>query len=218
MLATGLFTDRRQAGQSLARVLHAFRGDALILGVPRGGVAVAREVAAALGADLDVTVARKIGAPGQPELAIGAVSANGVTFLDDELVQMFGVSDTWLAAAAEEQRLEARSREQRLRGGRPRRPIKGRTVIIVDDGLATGATMRAAVRAVLREQPARVIAAAPVGSIQACAALRLEADEVVCPNELADFGAVGLYYEKFPQVSDEEVVQLLGSVRVTAPG
>ncbi len=206
--ATGIYRDRGDAARALAHALAPYRDDAIVLGIPRGGVVVAGEVARALGAELDVIVARKLGAPGQPELAIGAVTADGVIFLNEELIGYLGISDAYLAAVTTEQRQEARKRESALRGDRPR-AWAGRSVILVDDGLATGATMRAAVRAVRRQHPERIVVAVPVGSAEACGALRLEADEVVCPTERQDFGAVGLYYQRFEQVSDSEVQRLL---------
>ncbi len=208
-----LYRDRVDAGRALARTLAAYRPHAVVIGVPRGGVVVAAEVARALDAELDVIVARKVGAPGQPELAIGAVSADGTTFLNDELIRLLGVSDPYLSAVIQRRWEEARERDRLLRGDTPRIPLKGRTVILVDDGLATGATMRAAVRAARHERPSRVVVAVPVGSTEACGALRLEADEVICPDERAEFGAVGLYYQRFDQVRDEEVVQLLRESR-----
>lgn len=212
-----LFRDRRDAGQALAVELEAYRGtDVLVLGLPRGGVVVAAEVARHLDAELDVVVARKLGSPISPELGIGAVTANGGLFLNDEVIRELGVSEPYIAAVTEVQRAEARRREALLRGDRPRPRIAGRTVILVDDGLATGATMRAAVRSVRRATPARLIVAVPVGSPEACATLRGEADEVVCLHEPEAFGAVGMWYRHFEQTDDREVTQLLDQLAVPA--
>lgn len=205
-----LFRDRRDAGEALAKRLAHHRGThALVLGLPRGGVPVAAQVARALDADLDVVVSRKLGSPVSAELAIGAVTANGGRFLNEDVIRMLNVSDAYLAAVTETQQAEARRREARFRGPRPAPVIAGRTVILVDDGLATGATMRAAVRSVRQQQPKRLVVAVPVGSPQACAALRGEADDVVCLYEPKYFGAVGYYYEDFTQTQDSDVQALL---------
>lgn len=203
------FTDRRGAGRALAESLRPWSRNAVILGVPRGGIVVADEVASVLGLPLDIVVAKKMGAPGQPELALGAVTADGTAFFNDELIRMLGVPQSWLDGVLAEQSRAAQLRERFLRGVLPPVSLEGRTAIVVDDGFATGATIRAAVRAVRRRHPARVIAAAPVGSSEACAGLRIDADDVVCLRELADFGAVGLYYLNFEPVEDEAVRTLL---------
>jgi putative phosphoribosyl transferase len=205
-----VFRDRRDAGERLAAALERYRGgDVLVLGLPRGGVVVAAEVARRLGAELDVLVARKLGSPVSAELAIGAVTANGGRFLNEDVIRELGVAEPYIAAVTQVQQAEARRREARLRRGRPAPRVAGRTVIVVDDGLATGATMRAAVRAVRQQQPARLVVAVPVGSPDACAALRREADEVVCLHEPAPFGAVGSWYQRFEQTEDAEVERLL---------
>jgi predicted phosphoribosyltransferase len=179
-------------------------------------VPVAEEVAKALDADLDVVVARKLGSPVSPELAIGAVTADGGRFLNESLLRDLKVSEAFLTRVTAEQTEEARRREQRFRGGRTRQGMKGRTVIIVDDGLATGATMRAAVRSVRLAQPARLVIAIPVGSQEACAALSLEADEVVCLHQPEPFWAVGAYYRHFQRTEDDEVEEILRRARQTS--
>jgi predicted phosphoribosyltransferase len=208
-----LFRDRRHAGDALARRLAGYRGsNALVLGLPRGGVVVAAQVARWLDAEMDVVVARKLGSPVSPELAIGAVTANGGRFLNDDVIATFGVTDAYVEAVTAVQRAEARRREADLRGQRPSPSIAGRVVILVDDGLATGATMRAAVRSVRQHRPRRLVVAVPVGSPEACTALRGETDEVVCLYEPDDFGAVGQFYGEFSQVEDAEVRALLAEV------
>lgn len=218
--SSAVFVDRRQAGALLGERLGRYRGKgALVFGIPRGGVPVAAAVADAIQAELDVVVAHKVGAPFSRELAIGAVTANGGQFIDHRMIREFGISKAYLARAVAAEMAEARQREERLRRGRPLPPIAGRTVIIVDDGLATGATMRAAVRSVRRHQPARVVVAVPVGAAETCAALADEADEVVCLDEPEPFYAVGLYYQHFEPVEDEEVQRLLErAAAAKAPG
>jgi len=204
------FEDRKDAGRSLVRHLSRYRGeDVLVLGIPRGGVPVAAEVARALGAELDVVVARKLGAPGQEELAIGAVTANGGEFVNAELVADLRVSDAYLAGVRREQIAEARRREARFRRGRVPLDLRGRVVLLVDDGLATGATMRAAARSVRKAGPAKLVIAAPVGAAETCAALRNEADEVVCPDTPEPFAAVGYFYRDFAATEDAEVERIL---------
>lgn len=205
-----LFRDRAEAGRVLADRLNAHRGkDVLVLGIPRGGVVVAAEIARRLEAQLDVLVARKLGAPGSPELAVGAVTADGERFLNTDIILMLGVDQVYLDEITATQMAEARRREEWLRDGRPAALITGRVVILVDDGLATGATTRAAVRSVRKRNPARLIVAAPVGAREACAMLRSEADEVVCAYEPEPFGAVGFFYVHFEPVDDDQVRQLL---------
>lgn len=204
------FRDRTEAGRLLVKRLNAYRGkDVLILGIPRGGVPVAAEVARGLDADLDVLVARKLGAPGQMELAIGAVTANGGEFLNEEIIRSLGVSGEYIQKAKKEQMAEAHRRETRFRGDRPEQRMQDRVVILVDDGLATGATMRAAVRSARKHRPARLVVAVPVGSQEACAALGEEADELVCPSMPEPFGAVGYFYQNFEPVEDVEVESIL---------
>jgi predicted phosphoribosyltransferase len=213
-----MFEDRKDAGAQLARRLARFSGtNPLILGIPRGGVPVAAEIARRLEGELDVIVARKLGSPVSPELAIGAVTANGGRFLNDEIIQQLQVSDSYIEDVTRTERAEARRREARFRGQRPPPLVRGRTVILVDDGLATGATMRAAVRSVRSGSPARLIVAVPVGSRPACAALRSDVDELVCVDEPEFFGAVGSFYQDFGQTDDAEVERLLRESATTAP-
>jgi putative phosphoribosyl transferase len=181
----------------------------LVLGIPRGGVPVAAEVARKLDAELDVVVARKLGAPGEPELAIGAVTANGGRYLNDALEQEAGVTGEYLASVTAEETAKAHRGEELFRGKRPAPRIEGRTVIVVDDGLATGATMRAALRLLRKRQPAWLIVAIPVGPPSTCAALRAEADEVIALLEPEPFLAVGLYYEDFRPTEEREIELLL---------
>ncbi len=205
-----LYRDRTDAGQALARHLAAHRGThPVVLGIPRGGVPVAAAVADALEGELDVIVARKVGAPIQPELALGAVTADGSSVFNDDIVSALGIDGETLARLAAVQRTDAKRREERFRSGRPPLVLASRTVILVDDGLATGATMRAAVRAARAGKPGRLIVAVPVGAADACDTLAREADEVVCPARPEPFGAVGAYYERFTQVEDDAVTRLL---------
>lgn len=205
-----LFRDRIEAGRIVADQLASYRGtNALVLGIPRGGVVVAAEIARRLDAQLDIVAARKLGAPGSPELAVGAVTADGGRFLNDEIILMLGVSEPYLDEITAIEMAEAQRREAWLRNHRPAAPITGRTVMLVDDGLATGATMRAAVRSVRKHGPQRVIVAVPVGAREACSLLRKEADEVICPYQPEPFGAVGFFYLHFEPVEDAQVQQLL---------
>ncbi len=204
------FANRAAAGDVLADALTYYRGaDVLVLGLPRGGVPVAARVAEALNAELDVIVARKLGSPVSAELAIGAITADGERFLNEGLISELAVSETYLSAVTDMERKEAQKREAQFRGMRPAPRIAGRIVILVDDGLATGATMHASVRSVRNQAPAHVVVAVPVGSHEACEALAAEADEVVCPWRPEPFGAVGTYYQNFAQTTDEEVRQVL---------
>lgn len=213
-----LYRDREEAGAVLADNLMRYRGaHPVILGIPRGGVVCAAEVAKRLGAPLDVLVTRKIGAPYSSELAIGAVSASGETYLDRAAMEQLLVSPEYALAAVPRERAIAERKEQLYRVGRPRVALRHRTAIVVDDGLATGATMRVAVHAVRGERPARIVVAAPVGATETCEALRAEADAVVCPHELADFRAVGLCYLDFEPTTDEAVRELMRDATFGTP-
>ena len=212
------FESRTSAGTVLARRLVGFKDhDVLVLAIPRGGVPVAAPVARELHAELDVAVARKIGAPRYPELAIGAITADGTTWLDGELLARLGVTDEYLAQVAAAEGAEAERREHLFRGGRPRPRIAGRTVIVVDDGLATGATMFAAVDAIRRQRPSYVVVAAPVGAREAGEALHELADEVVCLALPEPLLGIGAHYRSFPQLADSDVVGVLEEYRA-GPG
>jgi predicted phosphoribosyltransferase len=215
------FVDRREAGAVLAERLTQFanRKDIAVLALPRGGVPVGYEVARALRAPLDVFVVRKLGLPGQAELAMGAIASGDVRVLNEDVLESYPVSQAAIEAVTRAERLELERRERAYRDGRPLVPIDGRIVILVDDGLATGSTMRAAVLAVRRLRPARIVVAVPVGAWQTCEALRDVADEVVCAFTPEPFRAVGLWYADFSQTTDEEVRQLLSRANAEAtPG
>ena len=205
-----LYADREEAGRRLAAVLARFGGRRpLVLGIPRGGVPVAAVVARALGGELDLAVARKVGVPWQPELALGAVTADGHRCVNADVVRASGLGEDELEELYGRRRAEAAAREGSLRGGRAAPDVAGRCVIVVDDGLATGATMVAALRSLRARSPARLVAAVPVGATESLHALAAEADEVVCPAALSDFRAVGLHYRDFGQVEDATVRELL---------
>jgi putative phosphoribosyl transferase len=205
------FADRVEAGRALAERLQALAGrdDVVVLGLPRGGVPVAAEVARALAAPLDVLLVRKLGAPGQPELAIGAIAEDGIRLVNEDVLLSLGLGlDTIDRVVADEQpELERRLRA--YRGDRPAVPVAGRTVILVDDGLATGASMDAACRAVAARGAARLIVAVPIAAREACDRLRAVAHEVVAVATPAPFWAVGAWYADFQQTTDEQVVQAL---------
>ncbi len=208
------FRDRRDAGRRLAEALRP-RGyeHPLVLGIPRGGVPVAEEVARVLGGELAVVVARKLGAPANPELAIGATTANGVAWVNDAVAREAGATPPYIAAERERQTKEARRREELFNGHR-RPPVEGRTVIVVDDGIATGATAIAAVRSMKVAGATKVVLAIPVGPVGTVARMRLEADEVVCLSEEPGFWAVGQFYGDFSPVEDEEVKAILDASRL----
>ncbi|WP_457329001.1 phosphoribosyltransferase [Rhizobacter sp. P5_C2] len=206
-----LFHDRRDAGEVLARRLSAYRArpDTLVLALPRGGVPVGHAVAQALGLPLDVFVVRKLGVPGHDEFAMGAIASGGVRVMNGDVVRMLGIAAAQIEAVAQAEALELARRERLYRDARPALVIAQRTVLLVDDGIATGATMRAAARALRAMAPARIVIAVPTGAGSTCHALRREADEVVCATTPEPFRAVGCWYEDFAQTSDEEVRSLL---------
>lgn len=212
-----MFRDREQAGEALADELtrRSIRGPVVVLGIPRGGVPVAACVADALRAPLGVVVARKLGAPWQPELAIGAVASDGTVFVDKETAELVGADDEYIESERERQSREARYRESKFNGARTG-PLEGKTVIVVDDGIATGSTMIAAVRSLKARGAMEVVVAVPVGPPDTIERLRREADTVICLREEPDFFAVGQFYEYFPQVDDEDVRSVLDASRSAA--
>jgi len=208
------FRDRVDAGRALAARLLPLQGrDLVVLGLPRGGVPVAAEVARVLGAPLDVVVVRKLGVPYQPELAMGAVGEDGVTIVNDEVVRSTRVSAAELAEVERREKAEVERRSQRFRAGKPRIPLEGRTAVVVDDGIATGSTAQAACEVVRRLGAARVVLAVPVAPASSVLALRDVADDVVCVETPPHFHAVGQWYDDFSQTSDEEVLDLLARHR-----
>ncbi|HEX4947789.1 MAG TPA: phosphoribosyltransferase [Blastocatellia bacterium] len=205
------FINRREAGCTLAQKLAGYRHlpQVLVLALPRGGVPVAYEVALALYAPLDVFLVRKLGVPGHEELAMGAIASGGVRVLNEEVLGYVDVPDEVVDAVTVRERRELERREQLYRAGRPALVVRNQTVLLIDDGLATGSTMRAAAVALRQQQPARIVVAVPVAAQQSCAELRAEVDEVICAVTPEPFYAVGLWYEDFTQTTDEEVRELL---------
>jgi putative phosphoribosyl transferase len=210
---TRRFWTRGEAGRLLAEALEEYQGleNVVVLALPRGGVPVGYEVARALGAPLDVLVVRKLGVPGQPEFAFGAIASGGARVLNPDVVRLLDLPEALMDRVAAAEQVELDRREQAYRGGRPPPRVRGRTVILVDDGVAAGATMRTAVAAVRRLGARRVVAAAPVASAEAYRLLAGEADRVVCLTTPDPFYAVAAWYDQFPQVSDAEVRDLLES-------
>jgi predicted phosphoribosyltransferase len=206
-----VFRDRREAGRLLAAKLSTYAGkpDIVVLGLPRGGVPVAFEVARALAAPLDVFLVRKLGVPGHEELAMGAVASGGVVVLNDDVIARLGIAPEEIDAVAAKETAELARREQLYRSGRTSPEFSGRTVILVDDGLATGATMRAAITALRQSGPARIIVAVPTAAPDICEEFKKQADEIVCYMTPAPFLAVGRWYEDFGQTTDNEVCALL---------
>ncbi len=206
-----VFEDRRAAGKALAAKLagYAGRSDVLVLGLPRGGVPVAAQVAAALDAPLDVLLVRKLGVPGHEEFAMGAIASGGIVDLDEDVVHQLGLTGAQIQGVLRRESLELERRERAYRRDRAPPAIHGKTVIVVDDGLATGSTMRAAVSALRKQQPARIVVAVPVASPEACVELARQADECVCVLRPEPFHAVGLWYHDFTATTDEEVVDWL---------
>lgn len=213
------FLDRVAAGQALAAALESQRGkDVLVLALPRGGVPVAAEVAAALNAELDLMIVRKLGVPGHSELAMGAIASGGIRVLNSHVIASLRIQDTAIEAVARREQLELERREGAYRGRRPRPVIEGRCVILVDDGVATGATMRAAIAALRRQSPARIVVAVPVAPPDTVDRLRGEADEAVCLATPESFWAIGQFYVEFPQLSDDAVREQLARSWAATPG
>jgi predicted phosphoribosyltransferase len=204
------FADRREAGRLLAAELERFRASRpVVLGIPRGGVVIAAEIADRLGAELDIVLSRKIGAPVNSEFAIGAIAEDGRLFLDEQITARLGVSRDYIAREQRRQLEEIARRVKLFRAVRPKVPLRGRVVIVADDGLATGATMQAALWAAHRDQPSSTVAAVPVGAVDTIERLSQSADELICLRAPEDFGAVGRFYRRFDQVEDEEVLAIL---------
>jgi predicted phosphoribosyltransferase len=206
-----MFADRADAGRQLAARLsdYANRPDVVVLALPRGGVPVAFEVARALRVPLDVFLVRKLGVPGREELAMGAIASGNVRVLNDEIVEHLGIPDEVIDAIAAEEQIELERRERLYRNNRPPLDVRGKTVILIDDGLATGSSMRAAATALRRQAPAHIVVAVPVGAPDTCAEFQLETDHAICLHMPPRFMAVGLYYEDFSQTTDDEVRDLL---------
>ncbi len=205
------FKNRKAAGQQLAKALshHANKADVLVLGLPRGGVPVAFEVARELKAELDVMIVRKLGVPGHKELAMGAIASGGVRIINEDIVRSLRIPQEMIDSVAAQEQEELLRREQSYRGSRPALDIENHTVIVIDDGIATGATMRAALAALKQLNPAHLVVAVPTGATDTCAELKRSADEVVCLSTPEPYIAVGVWYEEFPQTSDDEVRTLL---------
>lgn len=205
------FKDRRDAGRKLAQKLAAYTGkaDLLVLALPRGGVPVAYEVALALNAPLDVFIVRKLGLPGREELAMGAVASGGVRVLNGDIVRMLSIPEEVINIVVKHELQELQRREELYRGNRPPPEVRERTILLIDDGLATGASMRAAIAGLRAQHPARIVVAVPTAAPQVCEAFRAEVDEIVCAMTPEPFYGVGRWYEDFSQVTDDEVRVLL---------
>ena len=206
------FKDRCEAGRVLARELKHYRNqrDTAVLALPRGGVPVGFEVARFLDAPLDIFLVRKLGVPGQEELALGAIASGGVRVINNDVLQMTGITENVIDAIARREQQELQRREREYRDGRTAIPLQGCVAILVDDGLATGATMLAACRSVRQLEPRKVVVAVPVAAAETCTAFRSEVDEIVCAETPDPFRAVGLWYDDFSQTTDEQVRDLLG--------
>ena len=210
-----IFRDRTEAGKYLATKLLSYkdRPDVLVLALPRGGVPVAFEVAQALRVPLDIFLVRKLGVPGHEELAMGAISTGGVRVLNEDVVDYLGIPEQMIDTIADEELKELKRRELAYRDNRPEPDIKGQTVILIDDGLATGSTIRAAAQALRQQQPARIIVAVPVAAPETCDEYRIGVDEIICAVTPARFFGVGRWYLDFSQTTDEEVRELLERAR-----
>ncbi len=206
-----LFTNRKDAGRQLAEKLmdYAGRSDVIVLALPRGGVPVAYEVAQDLQAPLDIYLVRKLGVPGREELAMGAIASGGFRVLNQDLIQALDIPQPVIDQVTRQEQQELDRREQAYRGARPRPELRGRTVILVDDGLATGASMRAAVAGIRAQKPARIVVAVPTAAPEACEMIARQVDDVVCAYTPSPFHGVGLWYADFSQTSDQEVIDLL---------
>lgn len=212
--SSGPFNSRAEAGRLLASELKNFsRPKAVVLGIPRGGVIVARQIADTLKADLDIVLSHKLGAPGNPELAIGAVCEDGKLFVDRAILSYIGVDDSYVEEEKSCQLEQIARRVEEYRRLLPKLPLKARVVIVTDDGVATGATMQAALWAVRREEPERIIAALPVGPEDVVANLSKDADETICLRTPPFFGAIGRFYVEFDQVEEEQLLEILGQER-----
>ena len=211
----GMFPNRAEAGRRLAERLTAYRScdDAIVLGLPRGGVPVAYEVAQQLGLPLDVFVVRKLGVPGYEELAMGAIASGNVSVLNEDVMRALPNSEAILEMVIAQEKIELEQREARYRQARPAPDLRGRVVILVDDGLATGATMRAAAAALRKQGVAKIVVAVPVGAPETCQGLESEVDEMICAFMPEFFYGVGQFYEDFSQTTDEEVRELLAKVK-----
>lgn len=215
-----LFRDRTDAGRRLAEELsdYAGRQDLIVLALPRGGLPVAYEVAQALGAPLDIFLVRKLGVPGHEELAMGAIATGGVRVVNESVVNYLRIPGEAIDAVAADEQRELERRERAYRNDRPPSDVRGKTVILVDDGLATGSTMRAAAAALRKQGPASIVVAVPVSSSETCDEFRSEVDDIVCAVTPRPFGGVGMWYEDFSQTTDEEVRELLAKVAAHARG
>jgi putative phosphoribosyl transferase len=209
-----VFLDRAEAGRVLAKRLKAYENhrNVLVLGIPRGGVPVAFEVAAELHAPFDVFIVRKLGVPGREELAFGAIASGGIRFLDTEIVEAVGISESEIELITARERQELERRERVYRGGRAPLAVEGQTVILVDDGIATGSSMQVAITALRQMKPSRLVVAAPVAPVSTCRRLRREVDDLICVHMPTSFYAIGEFYEDFSQVSDQRVTDLLHEI------
>lgn len=215
-----LYEDRREAGQKLAQKLvrYADRPDVIVLGLPRGGVPVAFEVARALNAPLDIFLVRKLGVPGHSELAMGAIASGGVRVLNEDVVRSLAISGQVIERVAAREQWELQRRERAYRGDKPAPDVRNRTVILIDDGLATGASMKAAVDALRTMGPARIVVAVPVAPPETCAEFKDDVDEIVCAATPRPFFGVGAWYRDFSQTTDAEVKEFLRRANGGSPG